>query len=141
VVQVELDNNMKDMMKRACWVDITKGMEMLEHVENKHEARGQAHLLDPGNPEALNFLDEQLMMSPNTHVSGGTNYTAAFYASLGNTTYMPGNEEVDSQESDLFEQYNNSSKDDVLDEVTDGGIIATLQYISGLSLTKGSHSQ
>jgi hypothetical protein len=57
-------------------------------------------------------------------------------ASLGNTAYMPGNKEVDSQESDLFEQYNNSSKDDVFDEVMDGGIIATLQYISGLALTR-----
>ncbi len=48
-------------MKRAYWVDITKGMEMLERVEYKHEAQGQAHLLDPSNPEDLNFLDEQSM--------------------------------------------------------------------------------
>ncbi len=38
---------MEDMMKRACWVDITKGMEMSEQVEYKHKAQGQAHLLDP----------------------------------------------------------------------------------------------
>jgi hypothetical protein len=32
-VQAELDNDMEDMMKRACWVDMTKGMEMSEQVE------------------------------------------------------------------------------------------------------------
>ncbi len=79
-------------------------MEILEHVEYEHEAQGQAHLLDPSNPEALNFSDEQSMKSLNTHVSRGTNYTAAFFASLGNTAYsLPGNEEIDSQELDLFE--------------------------------------
>ena len=31
-VQAELDDDMEDMMKRACWVDITKGMEMSERV-------------------------------------------------------------------------------------------------------------
>jgi hypothetical protein len=54
VVQAELDDDMEDMMKRACWVDISKGMEMLEHMEYEHEARGQSHLLDPSNlPELL----------------------------------------------------------------------------------------
>ena len=32
-VQAKLDNDMEDMMKRACWVDMTKGMEMSEQVE------------------------------------------------------------------------------------------------------------
>jgi hypothetical protein len=85
---------------------------------------------------SLNFSDEQSMKLLNTHISGGTSYVAAFSASLGNTAYMPGNKEVNSQESDLFEQYNSSREDDVFDEVVDGGIIANLQYILGLALTR-----
>jgi hypothetical protein len=69
-VQAELDDDMEDMMKRACWVDIINGMEMLEHVEYKHEAQEQAHMLDPSNQEALNFLNGQSMKSLNTHVVG-----------------------------------------------------------------------
>jgi hypothetical protein len=59
-VQVQLDNDMEDMMKRACWVDITKGMEMSEWVEYEHKARGQAHLLNPSNSEVLNFWTSNL---------------------------------------------------------------------------------
>jgi hypothetical protein len=74
--QAELDNDMEDMMKRACWVDIKKSMEMSEWVEYEHKARGQAHLLNPSNPEALNFLDKkQSMKSLNTQVTGSTAYT------------------------------------------------------------------
>ncbi len=69
--QAELDDDMEDMMKRACWVDITKGMEMLERVQYEHKAQGQAHLLDPSNPKALNFSDEQSMKSLNTQIMGG----------------------------------------------------------------------
>jgi hypothetical protein len=50
--------------------------------------------------------------------------------------YMPGDKEVDSQELDLFKQYNNSSVDDMLDEIGDGVIIANLQYISRLASTR-----
>ncbi len=86
-VQAELDNNMDDMMKQVCWIEIIKGMEMLERVEYKHEVRGQVQLLDPSNPKVLNCLDGQSMKSLNMHVTGGTNYTAAFSASLGNMAY------------------------------------------------------
>jgi len=58
--QAELNDDMEDMMKRTCWVDITKGMKMSERVQYEHKARGQAHLLDPSNPKALHFSDEQL---------------------------------------------------------------------------------
>jgi hypothetical protein len=54
-VQAELDDDMEDMMKRACWVDITKGMEMSERVKYEHKAQDQAHLLDPSNPKVLHF--------------------------------------------------------------------------------------
>jgi hypothetical protein len=67
-VQAELSDDMEDMMKRACWVDITKSMGMSERVEYEYEAHGQAHLFDPSNPEALNFLDEQSMKSLSTQV-------------------------------------------------------------------------
>ena len=31
--QAEMDNNIDEMLKRACWVDITKRMEMFKRVE------------------------------------------------------------------------------------------------------------
>jgi len=43
-MQAELDDNMEDTMKRTCWVDIMKGMEMSKRVQYEYEARGQAHL-------------------------------------------------------------------------------------------------
>jgi hypothetical protein len=49
------------------------------------------------------------MKSLNTQVTGGTTYTAAFSTSLGNMAYMPGNKDIDSQESDIFNVDNNSS--------------------------------
>jgi hypothetical protein len=70
----------------------------------------------------------------NTQIMGGTAYTAAFLASLGNTAYMPGNEVIDSQESDLFDMDNDSSVEDSFDTVADGGIITNLQFFSGLAL-------
>ncbi len=74
-------------MKRACWVDITKGMKMSERVEYKLKACSQAQLLDPSNPKALNFSDKQSMKLLNTQVTGDTTYTAAYLASLGNAAY------------------------------------------------------
>ncbi len=37
-VQAELDDDIEDMMKRACWLDITKGMEMSERVKYNYKA-------------------------------------------------------------------------------------------------------
>jgi hypothetical protein len=126
-VQAELNNDMEDMTKRACWVDITKGMKMSERVEYEHEARDQAHLLNPSNPEAPNFLDEQSMKPLNTQVIGGMTYTTTFSTSLGDTAYMPGNEDIDSQDSDIFDADDNSSNDDTIEMIVDGGIITNLQ--------------
>ncbi len=134
-MQAELDDNMEDTMKHACWVNITKGMEMSERLQYEYKARGQAHLLDPNNPEALNFSDEQSMKSLNTQVTGGTTYTAAFSASLGDTVYMPGNEDIDSQESDLFDADEDSSINEPFDTIMEGGIITNLQYVSRSTLT------
>jgi hypothetical protein len=44
---------------------------MSERVEYEHKARGQAHLHNPSNLEALNFSDKQSMKSLNTQVTGG----------------------------------------------------------------------
>ncbi len=132
-VQAELDDDMEDMMKRACLVDITKGMELSERVEYEHEARGQAHLLDPSNPEALNVLDKH-MKSLNTQDTGRTTYTAAFLTSLGDTAYISGNKDIDSQESDIFDAINNSSADNTINMIVNGSIIINLQYLLGPAL-------
>jgi hypothetical protein len=107
---------------------------MSERVQYEYEARGQTHLLDPNNPEALNFLDEQSMKLLNTQVTGGTAYTAAFSASLGNTAYMPGNKDIDSQESDLFDADEDSRINEPFNRIMEGGIITNLQYVSRSTL-------
>jgi hypothetical protein len=44
---------------------------------------------------------------------------------------MPGNKDIDSQESDIFDVNNNSRDDNTIDMIVDGGIINNLQYVSG----------
>jgi hypothetical protein len=112
------------MMRNAMWVDTTKGMELLEHVEYEQESRGRAFKLDPSNLKALNFADEQSIKLLNTAVTGGLVYTTAFSASLGETAYMPmEDDDVNSQETDVFEQdFNESDEDDV----DDNGVITNL---------------
>jgi hypothetical protein len=56
--EAEFDDELDDMMRKATWVDITKGMELSERVEYKQESRGRAFMLGPSNPEALNFEDD-----------------------------------------------------------------------------------
>jgi hypothetical protein len=53
----------------------------------------------------------------NTQVTGGTAYTAAFSASLGNTAFMPGNKDINSQELDLFDADEDSSIDEPFDTI------------------------
>jgi hypothetical protein len=60
------------------------------------------------------------MKSLNTQVTGGTTYTTAFSASLGDTAYMPDKEDIDLQELDLFKVYDDSSIEDPFDAVMDG---------------------
>jgi hypothetical protein len=132
--QAELNDDTEDMMKRACWADITKGVEVLERVQYEHKEWGQPHFLDPSNPKELNVSDEQCMKSLNTQIMGGTAYTAAFFVSLSNTAYMPGNEDINSQELNHFDMDNDSIDEDPFNTVADGGIITNLQYTSGLAL-------
>jgi hypothetical protein len=118
-------------------VDITKGMELLECVEYKQESCGRAFMLDPNNPEALNFADKQSVKLLNTAVSGGSVYTTAFSVSLGETAYMPREDGINSQETDVFEQ-------DIVDsdeeEIDDEGVITNLIDIKQLS-GKGAPQQ
>ncbi len=103
------------MMRKATWVDITKGMELSERVEYEQESRGRVFMLNPSNVEALNFADEQSIKLLHTAVTGGSVYTTAFLAPLGETAYMPTeDEDVNLQETDVFEQdFNKNDKDDV----------------------------
>jgi hypothetical protein len=71
------------------------------------------------------------MKSLNTQVTCSTTYTAAFSTSLGDTAYMPGNKDIYSQESDIFDVDDNSSNDDTINMIVDDSIITTLQYVSG----------
>jgi hypothetical protein len=87
--QAEFDDELDNMMHKAMWVDVTKGMELSERVEYEQESCGRVFKLDPSNPEALNFADEQSIKLLNTAVTGGLVYTTAFSASLGETAYMP----------------------------------------------------
>ncbi len=77
--QAKFDDALEDMMCKASWVDITKGMELSEQVEYKQEVRDlAATLLDPSNPEALNFADEQSVKSLNIAVNEGLVYNCLF---------------------------------------------------------------
>jgi hypothetical protein len=100
-------------------------------VEYEQGSCGRAFKLDPSNPEALNFADEQPIKLLNTAVTGRSVYTTAFSASLGETAYMPTeDDDVDSQETDVFEQdFNKSDEDDV----DDNEVITNLINITKLS--------
>jgi hypothetical protein len=104
--QAELDNKLEEMQKRASWVDIMVGMEASERREYKTECSGTIKLLDPSDPRALNFANEQ---SVKTFLSkaAGTAYTVGVQESLGDTKFMPADDDIDSQESDLFGGYEN----------------------------------
>jgi hypothetical protein len=55
--QAKFDDELDDMMRKATWVDITKRMELSKCVEYEQESCGRTLMLDPSNPEALNFAD------------------------------------------------------------------------------------
>jgi hypothetical protein len=135
--QPEFDDELDNMMRKATWVDITKGMELSERVKYKQESRGRAFMLDPNNPEVLNFADKQSVKLLNTAVTGGLVYTTAFSVSLGETAYMPMEDDIDSQEIDVLEQ-------DIIDsnkeEIDNKGVITNLVDIKQLS-RKGAPQQ
>jgi hypothetical protein len=128
--QAEFGDELDDMMRKVTWVDITKGMELSERVEYEQESRGRPFMLDPNNPEALNFADEQSVKPLNTAVTGGLVYTTAFSVSLGETAYMPAEDDIDSQETDVFEQ---DIVDSDKEEIDDERVITNLVDIKQLS--------
>jgi hypothetical protein len=95
-----MDDDLEEMQCRVCWVDITVGMEASERKE--YDAKRMIQRLDPSDPRALNFDDEQSLKTFTSHAAG-TAYTITPLESLGETAYVPPDDEVDSQESDLFE--------------------------------------
>jgi hypothetical protein len=112
-------------------VDITKGMEQSERMEYEQESRGRVFMLDPSNPKALNFANEQSVKMLNTEATGGLIYTTAFSASLGEMAYIPmEDDDVYSQETDVFEQDPDKSDKDGVD---DKGIISNIIDIMKLS--------
>jgi hypothetical protein len=49
--QAKFDDELDNIMHKATWVDITKGMELSERVEYEQESRGRVFMLDPSNVE------------------------------------------------------------------------------------------
>ncbi len=126
--QAKLDDKVEEMQKRASWVDITVGMEALEQREYKTKLSSRTNLLGPSNPRALNFADDQSIKTFLSKATG-TAYTIGVQESLGDTKFMPADNEIDSQESDLFGGYENNGfiEDPFHDE--DGGIIANMDLL------------
>jgi hypothetical protein len=126
--QAEMDNKLEEMAKHASWVDITVGMEASEQQEYESERNGTIQLLDPSNPRALNFANEQSVKTFSSKAAGA-NYTIGGQESLGNTAYRPMDDDNDSQESDLFEGYENVGfvEDPFHDK--DSGIIANMDLL------------
>jgi hypothetical protein len=88
-------------------------MEALKRLEYEQELWGRLLLLDPSNPEALNFYKEQSFKSFGTAGTNASMFTAAHLVLLGGTAYEPqGESEVYSQESDIFD----TSKVDSIDK-------------------------
>jgi hypothetical protein len=113
-------------------------MELSEWVEYEQEACGRASMLDPSNPEALNFADEQSVKTLNTATTGGLIYMTAFSASLGETAYIPTEEDdVDSIETDVFAQDSEESDKDGGDNKE---IISNIMDIPWLARTKTPQS-
>ena len=124
--QAEMDDELEEMQRRARWVDITVGMEASERKE--YDTERTALRLDPSDPRAVNFDDEQSLKTF-TSQAAGTTYTIAQLESLGETAYVPPDDEVDSQESDLF--YLDDDGGFVEDPFHDdeGGVIANIEVV------------
>jgi hypothetical protein len=128
-VQAELDDKLEEMQKQASWVDITVGMEASEQREYKTECSSMIKLLNPSDPRALNFADKQCVK---TFLSKAADTdTVGVQESLGDTEFMPADDDIDSQESDLFGGYENNGfvEDPFHDK--DGGIIANMDLLKG----------
>jgi hypothetical protein len=102
--QAEMQEEFEDAQCNAPWVDITRGMEASEHLEYEQEIRGRAPLLDPSNPKALNFNEEQSFKFLGTAGTNASMFTTAHSVLLRGTVYeLQEEDEIDSQESNIFE--------------------------------------
>jgi len=137
--QAEMQDELEDAKRNAPCVDITQGMELSEKLEHELELRGRTQLLDPSHPEALNFDEEQSFKSLGTAGRNFSLYTSAQSVSLGSTAFEPrGDEDVDSQESSIFGG-SESSKEDNLEDDTEGGVFIANMGASGLDRPTPPH--
>jgi hypothetical protein len=125
--QAEMEDKMEAIVKNTPWVDITMGVELGERTEYKNESWAKLTLLSPSSPEALSFKDDMTTKSINTTMAGGSLYTNALSASMGDTAYVLG--DADSQELDILEESNKESIKDGLIEDNFGGVISNIEAV------------
>ena len=88
-------------------------------------------LLDPSNPEAFNFNEEQSFKSFGTAGTNALQYTSNQSVSLGGTAFEPqDNEDIDSQESFIFGGSDISRADKNMDDDTKGAFIENMGAFS-----------
>ena len=100
--QAGMQDTLEDTKRNASWVDITQGMETSERLEHELEQQGRVTLLDPSNPEALNFNEEQSFKSLGTAGTNASMYTSAQSLSLGGTAFEPQDEDDIDPRNPLF---------------------------------------
>jgi hypothetical protein len=136
--QAEMQDELEDAKGNGPWVDITQGMELSERLEHKLELRGRMTLLDPSNPEALNFNEEQSFKLFGMAGTNASQYTSTQSVSLGGTSFEPqDDEDIDSQESSIFGGSVTSRADENMDDDTEGAFIENMSAF-GLGLTNPS---
>ncbi len=102
-------------------------MELSERLEHELELRGQMTLLDPSNPEALNFNEEQSFKLFGTAGTNASLYTSTQSVSLGGMAFEPQeDEDIDSQESSIFGGSITSRADQNMDDDTEGTFIENM---------------
>jgi hypothetical protein len=74
--QAEMDNELEEMQKRASWVDITAGIGMEVSKRQEYDAEHIIQRLDPSDPRALNFEEDQSLKTFSSQAAG-TAYTIA----------------------------------------------------------------
>ncbi len=93
-------------------------------------------LLDPSNPEALNFNEEQSFKSFGTAGMNASMYTLTQSVSLGGTAFEPQDDgEVDSQESSIFDCSDNPRAKEDIEDDTEGAFIENMSAL-GLGSTR-----
>jgi hypothetical protein len=124
--QAEMQDELEEPKRNAPWVDIAQGMEMSERLEHELELRGRTTLLDPSNPEALNFNEEQSFKLFGMAGTDTSLYTSNQSVSLGDTAFKPqDDEDIDSQESSTFGGSDISRANENMDDNTEGPLLRT----------------